>query len=145
MCPENVNIEFLMLADRAEVLNGKLYMMGGGYDRRTINDLKAPVTLTMIVGILVPWTLTNRPHTVKLRMDTEDGNIVGQEVQGELTVGRSPQAISGQPFRVMTVVNFTATLPSLGAFRIVATLDNGESKSTTFYAVSAQTPAQQAG
>ena len=137
MCPEYVEIEFLMLADKAEVLNGKLYMMGGGYDRRTINDIKATVTLTMVVGVLVPWNLTNQAHTVKLRVDTEDGNIVGQEVQGELTVGRSPQAISGQPFRVMTVVNFTTTLPSLGAFRIVATLDNGESKATVFYAVSA--------
>ena len=135
MCPETVSIEFLMLADRAEVLNGKLYMMGGGYDRRTINNIEAPVNLTMVVGVLVPWNLTNQPHTIKLLMETEDGTTVGQEVQGQLTVGRNAQAISGQLFRVMTVVNFATTLPSFGAYRITATLDTGETKSTTFYAI----------
>lgn len=145
MCPENVAVEFLMLADRAEVLNGKLYVMGGGYDRRSINNVAAPVTLTMVVGILIPWNLTNQPHAIKLVLETEDGIIVGQEVQGQLTVGRSAQAISGQLFRVMTVVNLTVTLPNLGAYRVIATLDNGESKTTTFYAVSAETPAKPAG
>ena len=145
MCLENVAVEFLMLADRAEVLNGKLYVMGGGYDRRSINNVAAPVTLTMVVGILIPWNLTNQPHAIKLVLETEDGIIVGQEVQGQLTVGRSAQAISGQLFRVMTVVNLTVTLPNLGAYRVIATLDNGESKTTTFYAVSAETPARPAG
>lgn len=142
MTPENVDVEFLMLADRAEVLNGKLYVMGGGYDRRTINNITAPVTLTMVVGVLIPWTSTNQPHEIKLVLETEDGIMVGQEVQGQLTVGRSAQAISGQLFRVMTVVNLTVTLPGLGAYRVIATLDNGESKATTFYAISAETSAR---
>ena len=145
MSVEWVSIEFLMLSDHAEVVNGKLYMMGGGYDRRYISDIKTPVTLTTVVSVLVPWNLTNQAHSVKLRLETEDGTMQGQEVQGNLTVGRSAQAISGQLFRVMAVINFTLTLPHLGGYRIIATLDNGESKATTFYAVSAQTPARQAG
>ena len=135
MCPEKVAIEFIMLSDHAEVITGKLYMMGGGYDRRFISDIKVPVTLSMVVSILVPWNLTNQPHTVNLRVETEDGTRVGQEVQGELTVGRSPQAISGQLFRVMTVVNFTSQLPQLGGYKVIASLSNGESETTTFYAV----------
>ena len=145
MSPESVTIEFLMLSDHAEVANGKLYMMGGGYDRRYISDIKAPVTLTSVVSVLVPWNLTNQTHSVKLRLETEDGATLGQEVQGNLTVGRSVQAISGQLFRVMAVINFTLTLPQLGAYRVVATLDSGDSKDTTFYAVSSETPAGQPG
>ena len=145
MSLETVTIEFLMLSDHAEVVSGKLYMMGGGYDRRYISDIKAPVALRTVVSVLVPWNLTNQTHSVKLRLETEDGDTLGQEVQGNLNVGRSVQAISGQMFRVMAVINFTLTLPQLGAYRIIATLDNGESKATTFYAVSAETPARQAG
>lgn len=145
MSPETVTIEFLMLSDHAEVINGKLYMMGGGYDRRYIGDIKNPVTLSTVVGVLVPWNLTNQPHSVKLRIETEDGQMLGQEVQGNLSVGRSVQAISGQMFRVMAVINFTLTLPHLGAYRVIATLDTGESKGTTFYAVSAETPARPSG
>ena len=145
MGPEYVDIEFIMLADRAEVLNGKLYLMGGGYDRRTINNIEAPITLTMVVGVLVPWNLTNQPHTIKLLMETEDGARVGQEVQGQLTVGRSAQAISGQLFRVMTVVNMTTTIPGYGAYRVIATLEGGDTRTTTFYAVNADSPTRQAG
>ena len=145
MSLESVGIEFLMLSDHAEVVNGKLYMMGGGYDRRYISDIKSPVTLTTVVSVLVPWNLTNQNHSVKLRLETEDGTMLGQEVQGNLTVGRSAQAISGQMFRVMAVINFTLTLPHLGGYRVFATLDNGKIKTTTFYAVSSQTPAGQTG
>lgn len=145
MSPETITIEFLMLSDHAEVVNGKLYMMGGGYDRRYISDVKQPVTLGTVVSVLVPWNLTNQTHAVKLRIETEDGRMLGQEVQGNLNVGRSVQAISGQQFRVMAVINFTLTLPRLGAYRIIATLDNGESRATTFYAVDSETPARQTG
>ena len=145
MSPEGVVIEFLMLSDHAEVVNGKLYMMGGGYDRRYISDIKVPVTLRTVVSVLVPWNLTNQAHAVKLRLETEDGRTLGQEVQGNLTVGRSVQAIAGQLFRVMAVINFTLTLPQLGGYRIFATLENGESKATTFYAVSTETPARPGG
>ena len=142
MCPEAVSIEFIMLTDHAEVKNGKLYMMGGGYDRRFIDDIKAPVTLSTVIGVLIPWNLTNQPHNVKLRVETEDGAAVGPEVQGDLTVGRSPQAISGQTFRVMSVVNITLPLPQLGGYKVIASLSNGESKTTAFYAVSADTATQ---
>ena len=145
MSLESLAIEFLMLSDHAEVVNGKLYMLGGGYDRRYISDVKQPVTLGTVVSVLVPWNLTNQSHTVKLRIETEDGRMLGQEVQGNLNVGRSVQAISGQQFRVMAVINFTLTLPQLGAYRIIATLDNGESRATTFYAVESETTARQTG
>ena len=145
MCPETASIEFIMLADHAEVINGKLYIMGGGYDRRFINDIKAPVTLSMVIGVLVPWNLTNQPHTMKLRVETEDGAAVGPEVQGEVTVGRSIQAISGQTFRAMSVVNLTQPLPQLGGYKVIASLSSGDSKTTTFYAVDANAAGQPVG
>lgn len=135
MCPEAVGVEFIMLADYAEVVNGKLYMMGGGYDRRFINDLSSPVTLVVVVSVSVPWTLTNQPHTVKIRVETEDGTVV-MESQGDLTVGRSAEAIPGQLFRVMSVVNFTSRLPRLGGYKVTAAPSNGESRAINFYAVS---------
>ena len=135
MSLESVTLEFVMLSDHAEVVNGKLYMMGGGYDRRYISNIKDSVTLRAVVSVLVPWNMTNQTHLVKLRIETEDGATLGQEVQGNLNVGRSVEAISGQMFRVMAVINFTLTLPQLGAYRVIATLDSGESKATTFYAI----------
>lgn len=140
---ESVTLEFLLLSDHAEVVNGKLYMMGGGYDRRYISNIKDSVDLRVVVSVLVPWNMTNQTHSVKLRIETEDGVTLGQEVQGNLNVGRSVEAISGQMFRVMAVINFTLTLPQLGAYRVIATLDSGENKATTFYAMSSETSNRQ--
>lgn len=144
MCPEAVSVEFIMLADHAEVMNGKLYMMGGGYDRRFINDINSPVTLVVVVSVSVPWNLTNQPHTVKIRVETEDGAVV-VESQGDLTVGRSAEAIPGQLFRVMSVINFTAQLPQFGGYQVIAALSGGESRSINFYAVSSDAAFKPAG
>ena len=38
-------IDFLLIADRAEVVSGKLYMMGGAWDHITITDLGQPVMI----------------------------------------------------------------------------------------------------
>ena len=40
---EQVEIDFLLLADKAEILNGKLYMMGGAWDRIHLKETEVPV------------------------------------------------------------------------------------------------------
>ena len=92
---EQVEIDFLLLADRAEVLNGKLYMMGGAWDRRHIRDIGAPVALTIVVGVLVPWNLTNEPHWLRIRIEDEDGTPAPPEVEATVNVGRPANATQG--------------------------------------------------
>ena len=38
-------VDFLVLADHAEVVGGKLYMMGGGWDIRRIEDFSKPFNM----------------------------------------------------------------------------------------------------
>ena len=76
MMLDQVEVDFLILADLAEVLNGKLYMMGGAWDRRHFRDIAAPVPLTIVVGVLVPWNLTNEPHRLRIRLEDEDGGAL---------------------------------------------------------------------
>ena len=134
---EQVDIDFLLLADRAEVLNGKLYMMGGAWDRRHIREIGAPVPLTIVVGILVPWNLTNEPHRLRIRIEDEDGNPVPPEVEATVNVGRPVNATQGQSFRATAVINNRWTLPRYGVYRAVASVIGQGEKKATFYAVEA--------
>ena len=112
---DQVEIDFLLLADKSEILNGKIYMMGGGYDRRYINNLSAPIDLTIVLGVLVPWNLTNQKHTLLIRLEDEDGNTLSPTVGAEITVGRPPEATRGQQFRAMASLSGRWTLPQLGS------------------------------
>ena len=133
--PEQVEVDFLLLADRAEVLNGKLYMMGGAWDRQYINNIEVPVSLSIVIGVLVPWKLTNEPHQIEIRIEDEDGNTIQPVPTVTLNVGRPTQSTKGQTFRAMAVVGGGWTLPRLGAYCVVASIASREAKRVTFYAV----------
>ncbi len=132
---EQVEVDFLLLADRAEVLNGKLYMMGGAWDRRHIRDIAAPVPLTIVVGVLVPWNLTNEPHRLGIRVEDEDGNPVLPEVEATVNVGRPVNATQGQSFRATAVINNRWTLPRYGVYSVVASVAGQTDRRVAFYAV----------
>ena len=141
---EQVEIDFMLLADRAEVLNGKVYMMGGAWDRRYINDIKAPIGLSIVIGVLVPWNLTNEPHSLEINIIDEDGNTIPPGTKATLNVGRPAYATKGQTFRATAVISNRWTLPKLGAYSVVATILGREAKRVTFYADEARKPANAA-
>ena len=50
----NTSIEWLILADAAEVVGGKLYVMGGGWDRLTVHSQSAKKNLAVALALRVP-------------------------------------------------------------------------------------------
>ncbi len=57
---EKMEIEWLILADAAEIVNGKLYMMGGGWNRITANsELPLTKSFGISISVTVPWSHTN--------------------------------------------------------------------------------------
>lgn len=65
------------LADSAESVNGKLYVLGAGWDQLVVSSLPA-VQKRVAVGVLVRvgWNDTGSEHDVTLRLETEDGDAV---------------------------------------------------------------------
>lgn len=78
----------LLLCDWAEVLNGKLYMMGAGWTRVSAGQ---PVIVGVAILIRVPWGLANQKHHLTFEIATEDGAPFVQETSG----GRLPVRIDG--------------------------------------------------
>ena len=85
----------LILADAAQVAEGKLNVLGGGW-----NEIGPQPTPFAVAGIIeVPWNLANQPHTFRLELIDLDGNPVlvptptGSEpfaLEGGFEVGRPP-------------------------------------------------------
>ncbi len=137
---EQVEIDFLLLADRAEVLNGKLYMMGGAWDRRQVRDIASPVSLTIVIGVLVPWNLTNEQHRLSISIEDEDGLTLPPEVEVAVNVGRPVDSTQGQSFRATAVINNRWELPRFGTYRVAASTAGQNEKRVTFYVIEAAPP-----
>lgn len=100
----------LMLADYAEAVNGKLYIMGGGW---TVTG-PGPSSFAIAVLIEIPWDETNRPHVLHVDLLDGDGRPVtvstptGErpvEIDGGFEVGRPAGLKPGTPQTVPVAMN----------------------------------------
>jgi len=127
-----MEIDFLILADAAQVAEGKLYLLGGGWDRMAVNTLPAVQTVGIAVGVVVPWNETNTPHTLRLMIDDEDGATILQPVEVSLEIGRPAGLSAGSDQRVTVAFNAHIPLAKLGGYAVTAALENGAQKRLRF-------------
>jgi hypothetical protein len=102
----------MMLADAAQEVGGKLYILGGGWSVTG----PAPTPMAIALKIEVPWDRTNERHELLLELLDEDGNAVrgpGSEsepvplqVTGEFEVGRPAGIKRGTPIDSALAVSF---------------------------------------
>ncbi|HXM54573.1 MAG TPA: hypothetical protein VOB72_04225 [Candidatus Dormibacteraeota bacterium] len=129
-----MDLDFLLIADRAEAVNGKLYVMGGGWDRITLPKFPAPANFDVALGVLVGYTETNVRHEFALTLEDDDNQVVLGPVSGQFELGRPPGLKPAQAQRFMVAVRGPFPLPAPGSYHWVATLDGRRSGRTTFWA-----------
>jgi hypothetical protein len=100
----------MLLCDAAQVADGKLYILGGGWSM-TGPD---PVPSAIALKIEVEWSEADRPHHWELFLEDEDGRPVmvqtpegaqSVEVRGEFTVTHPSTVPEGSPIDVALAVN----------------------------------------
>lgn len=123
----------MLLADAAEAVNGKLYILGGGW---SITGPE-PMPSALALKIDVPWTEANRRHSLVLSLRNADGLPVllptpdGErplEIKGDFEVGRPPGISAGTPLDATLAISI-GPLPLPAGQRFVWTLAiDGESR-----------------
>lgn len=127
-----MEVEFLILADAAQAVGGKLYMLGGGWDVLTINNaFPAQRPFAIALGLSVAWNETNQRHNVTVEIADEDGQQAAT-MSGQLEVGRPPGLPSGQPQRVVIALDGVLRIEKPGGFVIVAKVEDQEAKRVRF-------------
>ena len=100
----------MMLADSAQAVEGKLYILGGGWN--IIGP--APTPSALAIHVDVPWDLANVRHPWQLELVDSDGESVmvsgplGEQalvLQGEFEVGRPPGVTPGTGLGVPLAIN----------------------------------------
>ena len=129
-------VELLILADHVEVVHGKLYMMGGGWENITVHDFESPVTLNLAVSVLVPWNATNRQHTISVAVQDADAETVAN-VEGNIVAGRPAHIEHGSTQRSMMSMILPVLFPAPGTYVITASVNEEIGKRLTFRAIAA--------
>lgn len=121
-----MDIDFALLADHAEVVGGKLYLMGGGWDTIFAREVPAPARFALALGVRIAWDETNLPTPVRIRFEDDDGQVL-LTLSAEVNVGRPAHLPPGSTQLAQLAANISTRFPTHGGYRAVieAGGDNG--------------------
>lgn len=129
---ETTHIDFLIVANHAEAINGLLYLSGGGWTdvHRQIRGGSMPINHFGIgMSVRVPWHETNESHRFTLDVQNDDASQTIVHAEGDINVGRPPQLPHGSVQHAIIAINVDTTFPKPGGYRVIATVD-GKSTAT---------------
>jgi len=119
------DFDFVILADRAEAINGKLYMMGGGWEAIALRAPGDAAAFTIAVGVTVPWLATNVEHHLELRLEDADGGAL-TTLGVNFAAGRPAALPQGVSQRLLFALPVQFAFPAAGAHVIACTLGERE-------------------
>ncbi len=129
---QSIELEWLILADAAQVIDGKLYLMGGGWDVLTVNSgFPFVQNVALAVAFRVPWNETNQRHNIEIVIADQDGAQLAK-VEGELEVGRPAGIAKGQDQRVQMALPIPLKFDGPNTYVVVASVDGKESGRVRF-------------
>jgi len=113
-----MELEFALLADAAaSPPDGKLYILGGGFDQ--IRAQQFPAThgsIALVVKLRLHPTECNRQHTLEIELWDPDGNQAGPAISGEFSAQRNPDSPTRSSY-VQLVFNIIGLqFPSAGEY-----------------------------
>ncbi len=138
-----MEVEWLILADSAQVIANKLYLLGGGWDRLTVNKgFPFDQHCAIAVSVKVPWNETNQRHTFEIEVLSEDQNTEEPKsiakIQGQFEVGRPVGIPIGQEQRIQLAIDMGLKIDCPGTKQIAASIDGTKLKQLLFFVVSTQ-------
>jgi hypothetical protein len=128
----------MVVCDYAESVNGKLYIMGAGWDQVAAN---VPVPVAVALLVTVPWDQTNMQHVLLLELADEDGHRVAlgdpprEVVQRiDFEAGRPAGVRPGTGQRAPFALRFNALPLPPGGYSFVVSVDGSELARSSFTA-----------
>lgn len=131
-----MKLDFLVLADGAQVAGDKLYVLGGGWTVVWAREFPIVHPASLAIGLMVDWQETNEKHAIEVQLLDGDGESLGDPlVKGDFEVGRPPGIPPGLAQRFMIAANVNLSLAIPGPYIVVVRIDGTDIESTSFTAV----------
>jgi hypothetical protein len=132
-----MEVEWLILADAAQVVGNKLYLMGGGWDKLTVNN-QFPVDqrCALALSLRVNWNETNQKHNFEIEIMAED-SVTEQpkslmKAGGQFELGRPPGINPGQDQRFQVALEMVLKIDGPGTKVVIARIGGQEMRRLSF-------------
>jgi hypothetical protein len=118
-----MKIEYAVLADAAQAVGGKIFILGGGWNVFRSGNYPAPVQLAVAIGVGFASTEIGIRYPVKIVIADETGVPVVPELNGQIETGQfAPDVPVGLPVKVPLAWNVSFAVPRPGRYGIVITV-----------------------
>ena len=120
---ERTVIEYLLLADAVQVIDGKIHVAGGGFDTMLVQAVPQTTQLAIACGVLVPWGEAGKEHTLTVSVATADGRALAPPHRQTFRTGRAAALLHGAPVHVPFAITWELTFPDYGRYAVTASVD----------------------
>jgi hypothetical protein len=128
-----VQLGFLLLTDQSEALNGKVYVLGGGWNVLQFASLPQRWSFRIALGVDVPWDETNRRHQLEVTVEDPDGVVLGDAFSVDFESGRPPGSMPGQEQRMVMSIGAAPSFAATGPHATVVRVNGDELGRARFY------------
>lgn len=131
-----------MLADGAHQVGGKLYVLGGQWDRLVVPNFPAQhPAMAVVLVIKVEYSEALDRHHLEVQL-TLDGQPLDAKAAGEMITGHSPGQVRGAPSFVPLALTFNnLVFETPGRYEWVVTVDKDELARVPIEVVQGMVPA----
>ena len=127
-----MRVEWIIIADSAEVVNGKLYLMGGGWNRLVVNQpFPFQQVISVAISFSVGWDETNIRQPMEIRVEDMEGNQAAR-VNGEIEAGRPRGITPGEAQRVQLAFKLPLRFEKPDTFSVTAYIADEMAGRTNF-------------
>lgn len=121
-------VDFALLADAVQVVQGKLYVLGGGWDTLFVREFPARYpALGVGLRLRVPWSWTDQVIVLGIDLQDADGGRVlpSPPVAQGVKVARPVGALEGDDIGVARSFTFNnLTFPGEGHYSFVISIND---------------------
>lgn len=129
---DELDVEWLIFADKASVVQGKLYALGAGWSQFNVaSEFPSKHRYSIATAIRVPWSRTNENHNLQLEMVDEDG-ASQFTIEGRFEVGRAPGVKAGTPQRVQLAFDIDTQYTGPNVYVLKASIDGAVKREVQF-------------
>lgn len=132
---QEIRISVMMLADAAHAVGGKLYVLGGGFDRINMPAVPFSHRFDLAMLIEVPWVATNQPYQVVVELRDADGEAIGYRAEATMETGRPPGVRQGTSLTIPLALPVVADFPAAGRYVLQASINGREANRVALEAV----------
>ena len=122
-----MKIEYAVLADAAQAVGGKIFILGGGWNVFRSASYPAPVQLAVAIGLGFASNEIGIRYPLKIVIADEAGVPVVPEFNGQIETGQpAPDLPKGLPVKVPLAWNVSLAVPRPGKYGIVVTVGSSQ-------------------